>query len=304
MNIALFSGQGSQYAGMAKDLYDADNSLSTIFDTASEILGRDVKEICFNTDEETLGQTINSQPAIMTVSLVCLEAAKKKGFEFSGVAGHSLGEYAAMVASGVVSMEDGFRLIKARAEAMDKAAKANKGAMAAVLKVTPEQVEEVCESIDGYVVPVNYNSPQQTVIAGTCEAVAEASAKFAELKARVMPLKVASGFHSKLMESASKEFYETAKTITFNKPQVKYYSNVTGGEITDFSDMATILTQHIVSPVRFTSELNAMVNDGFTGFYEFGPNKVLTGLVKKTLSDVTAMNIENLKTLEEAFCNE
>lgn len=304
MNIALFSGQGSQYQGMTKDLYESDNSLGLIFDTASEVIGKDVKELCFNADEETLGQTVNSQPAIMTASLVCLESAKKKGFEFSGVAGHSLGEYAAMVSSGVVSMEDGFRLIKARAQAMDKAAKANKGSMAAVLKLTPQQIEEVCKSIDGYVVPVNYNSPQQTVIAGTCEAVEKAAAKFTELKARVVPLKVASAFHSKLMEAAAKEFYETAKTIKFNKAAVKYYSNVTGGELADFSDMPSLLAKHIVSPVLFTSELDAMSNNGFTGFYEFGPNKVLTGLVKKTLKGVTALNIENLKTLREAFDNE
>lgn len=303
MNIALFSGQGSQYSGMTKDLYEHDNSLSVIFDTASEITGRDIKDICFNADESVLGQTVNSQPAIMTASLVCLESAKRKGFEFSGVAGHSLGEYAAMVASGVVTMEDGFRLIKARAEAMDKAAKANKGSMAAVLKLSPEKIEEVCNSIDGYVVPVNYNSPQQTVIAGTVEAVAEATEEFSKLKARVVPLKVASAFHSELMESASKEFYETAKTITFKKPDIKYYSNVTGAELTDFSDMPSLLAKHIVSPVLFTSELNAMKNDGFTDFYEFGPNKVLTGLVKKTLNDIRALNIENLKTLEEAFCS-
>ena len=303
MNIALFSGQGSQYSGMTQVLYEHENSLSVIFDTASEITGRDIKDICFNADESVLGQTVNSQPAIMTASLVCLESAKRKGFEFSGVAGHSLGEYAAMVASGVVTMEDGFRLIKARAEAMDKAAKANKGSMAAVLKLSPEKIEEVCNSIDGYVVPVNYNSPQQTVIAGTVEAVAEATEEFSKLKARVVPLKVASAFHSELMESASKEFYETAKTITFKKPEIKYYSNVTGAELTDLSDMPSLLAKHIVSPVLFTSELNAMKNDGFTDFYEFGPNKVLTGLVKKTLKDIRALNIENLKTLEEAFCS-
>lgn len=304
MNIALFSGQGSQYTGMTKDLYESDNSLSVIFDTASEVIGRDIKDICFNADESVLAQTVNSQPAIMTASLVCLESAKKKGFEFSGVAGHSLGEYAGMVACGIVSMEDGFRLIKARVEAMDKAASENKGAMSAVLKLTPEQIEEVCKSVDGYVVPVNYNSPQQTVIAGTVDAVAKATEEFAKLKARVVPLKVASAFHSKLMESASKEFYETAKNIKFRKPEIKYYSNVTGAELTDFSDMPSLLAKHIVSPVLFTSELNAMKNDGFTAFYEFGPNKVLTGLVKKTLKDVKAVNIENLKTLEEVFCNE
>lgn len=301
MNIALFSGQGSQYAGMTKDLYESQESLSVIYDTASEILNKDIKDLCFNADETVLGETINSQPAIMTASLVCLQSALNRGFEFSGVAGHSLGEYAAMVASEMISMEDGFRLIKARSEAMDKAAKANKGAMSAVLKLTPEQIEEVCKSVNGYVVPVNYNSPQQTVIAGTIEAVQEATEKLTELKARVVPLKVASAFHSELMKTASEEFYETAKTITFKSPKVKYYSNVTGKELTDFSDMPALLAKHIVSPVLFTSELNEMEKDGFTEFYEFGPNKVLTGLVKKTLKNVKAVNIENLKTLDDNF---
>ncbi|MDE5947039.1 MAG: ACP S-malonyltransferase [Oscillospiraceae bacterium] len=301
MNIALFSGQGSQYAGMTKDLYESQESLSVIYDTASEILNKDIKGLCFNTDDTVLGETINSQPAIMTASLVCLQSALNRGFVFSGVAGHSLGEYAAMVASEMISMEDGFRLIKARSEAMDKAAKTNKGAMSAVLKLTPEQIEEVCKSIDGYVVPVNYNSPQQTVIAGTTEAVQEATEKLTALKARIVPLKVASAFHSELMKTASEEFYETAKTITFKSPKVKYYSNVTGKELTDFSNMPEILANHIVSPVLFTSELNEMEKDGFTEFYEFGPNKVLTGLVKKTLKNVKAVNIENLKTLDDNF---
>lgn len=301
MVISLFSGQGSQYCDMGKDIAEANPELLAMYDKASDIIGRDLKRICFEAEAEELNQTINSQPAIMITSLVCLEAAKKKGFEFSGAAGHSLGEYAAMTASGVISFEDGFRLIKARAEAMDKAAKENSGSMAAVLKLEPEKIEEVCSTIDGYVVPVNYNSPQQTVIAGETKAVESAMEKLAELGGRVKLLNVASGFHSKLMETAAKEFYETAKTITYKKPEIKYYSNLTGAELTDFSDMADILAKHIVSPVRFTSELAAMAADGFDTFVEFGPNKVLTGLVKKTFKGVKAFNIENCKNLEEAF---
>lgn len=301
MVISLFSGQGSQYQGMGKDIAEKYPELISLYDKASDIIGKDLKNICFEADEAILGETANSQPAIMITSLVCLEAAKNMGFEFSGVAGHSLGEYASMVASGVVSFEDGFRLIKARAEAMDKCAKANKGSMAAVMKLASEKIEEICASVDGYVVPVNYNSTQQTVIAGETSAVEKAAELFAVEGARVIPLNVASAFHSKLMEEASKEFFETAKTITYKKPEIKYYSNLTGAELTDFSDMAEILAKHIVSPVRFTSELNAMVNDGFDTFVEFGPNKVLTGLVKKTLKGVNAYNIENVKTLEGAF---
>ncbi|MBQ8298052.1 MAG: ACP S-malonyltransferase [Ruminococcus sp.] len=301
MTISLFSGQGSQTPGMGKDIAESDISLMKIFETGSEILGRDLKAICFDSPAEELALTINAQPAIMAVSLVCLNAALSKGYTFDGVAGHSLGEYAAMQASGMISLEDAFRLIKARAEAMDEAARSQKGAMAAVMKVAPEKVAEVCSSCKEYVAAVNYNSPMQTVIAGTPEGIAEASAVFAEMKARVVTLNVAGAFHSKLMQSAADKFYETAKTITFKTPEVKYYSNVTGGELTDFSDMAGILAKHIVSPVLFTSELAAMSEAGADTFYEFGPGKTLTGLVKKTLSGVKAANIENLKTLEEAF---
>ena len=152
-----------------------------------------------------------------------------------------------------------------------------------------------------YAAAVNYNSPAQTVIAGTPEGIAEVSEVFAEMKARVVPLKVAGAFHSKLMQTAADKFYETAKTIQFKAPQVKYYSNVTGGELTDFSDMPSLLAKHIVSPVRFTSELAAMQAAGAERFVEFGPGKTLTGLVKKTLSGVKAANAENLETIEAAL---
>ncbi len=300
MTISLFSGQGSQYQGMGKDILDAMPELSVIFDTGSEILGKDLRKICFDADDSELSRTVNAQPAIMSVSILCLEAAKAKGFRFDGVAGHSLGEYAAMYASGMVSLEDAFRLIKARSEAMEEATTLSKGAMAAIMKIAPEQVEEVCAAAKEYAAAVNYNSPVQTVVAGTPEGIAEVSEVFAGMKARVIPLNVAGAFHSKLMQPAADKFYETAKTITFNAPDCKYYSNVTGGELTDFSDMASLLAKHIVSPVRFTSELAAMQNAGADRFVEFGPGKTLTGLVKKTLKDVSALNIENLAGLEGA----
>lgn len=300
MTISLFSGQGSQYPGMGRDVAESDSSIMSIFEIGSEILERDLKSICFESSAEELSRTINAQPAIMAVSLACLASAVSKGYEFSGVAGHSLGEYAAMQASGMISLEDAFRLIKARAEAMDEAARAQKGAMAAVMKLAPEKIEEVCNNAKEYAAAVNYNSPMQTVVAGTPEGIAEVSAVFAEMGARVVTLNVAGAFHSKLMQSAADKFYETAKTITFKTPEVKYYSNVTGGELTDFSDMPSLLAKHIVSPVRFTSELAAMSSGGADKFVEFGPGKTLTGLVKKTLKGVKAANAENLESIEAA----
>lgn len=297
MTISLFSGQGSQYEGMGRDIAESIPELLSVYETGSEILGHDLKDICFSAPLDELSRTVNSQPAIMATSIVCLEAAKSKGFAFDGVAGHSLGEYAAMYASGMVTLEDAFRLIRARAAAMEEATQSAKGAMAAIMKIEPEKVEEVCANAKEYVTAVNYNSPVQTVIAGTPEGIAEVSEIFAEMKARVIPLNVAGAFHSKLMQSAADKFYETAKTITFKAPQCRYYSNVTGGELNDFSDMASLLAKHIVSPVRFTSELNAMFEAGARTFAEFGPGRTLTGLVKKTLKDVTAVNVENLDTL-------
>lgn len=301
MTISLFSGQGSQYTGMGRDIAESDPALMKIFETGSEILERDLKKICFESAPEELARTINAQPAIMSVSIICLNAAVSQGFTFDGVAGHSLGEYAAMYASEMITLEDAFRLIKARSEAMDEAASSTKGAMAAVMKLPPEKIAEVCSNAAEYAAAVNYNSPMQTVIAGTPEGIAEVSAVFKELGARVVPLKVAGAFHSKLMSSAADKFYETAKTINFKAPQVRYYSNVTGGELTDFSDMASLLAKHIVSPVRFTSELEAMQSAGADKFVEFGPGKILTGLVKKTLSGVAAANAEDIESLKGAL---
>lgn len=301
MIISLFSGQGSQYTGMGMDLLEAYPTLNTIYETASKVLGFDLKSIIQESDAETLSRTIYAQPAIMATSLCCLEAAKLQGFTFDGVAGHSLGEYAAMVASGMLSLEDGFRVIKARSEAMDAAAQQADGAMCAVLKLKPEEVERICAETEGYVVPANYNSSVQTVIAGDKAAVEAAAEACAALKARTMRLAVASAFHTKLMQPAADTFYTAIQDVTFQTPSVRFYSNVLGTELTDFSDMPSLLAKHIVSPVRFTQELAQMQADGADTFIEFGPKAVLTGLVKKTLKDVTAKNCESVDTLKEVL---
>ena len=299
-NVFLFSGQGSQYVGMGKELYESFPAAKEYFDKAAEVLGADIADICFNGPEEELNKTINSQPAIMATSLAAFAAARESGITFDGVAGHSLGEYAAMVAAGIVSADDGFKLIKARAAAMQKAADNSSGAMYAIIGLDAEEVEKICEQTQGYVVPVNYNSAVQTVIAGETDACERAAAVFTEMKKKAIKLNVASAFHSKLMQSAADEFIETAKTITFNAPKVEFYSNVLGTKLEDVSNMPEMLARHIVSPVRFTSELSEMEKAGYENFIELGPNKVLTGLVKKTLKGKTAVNIENTQTLDKA----
>ena len=302
-NCFLFSGQSSQYVGMAKEFYEKSPAVVEIFETAKSILGFDLYEICTSSDEATLAKTIYSQPAIFATSLAALEVATDSGITASAVAGHSLGEYAAMVACSMISIEDGFRLIKARSEAMQKCADNSSGAMCAILGLDAKEIEKVCEETDGYVVAVNYNSSAQTVIAGDSEAVDKAIETFTSMKAKAIKLKVASAFHSEIMRPAADEFYEAVKEmdINFREPTIDFYSNLNGAVLGDFNNMPEYLAKHIISPVRFTSELADMKENGYENYIELGPNKVLTGLVKKTLKGVTAVNIENLSTLDKAL---
>jgi len=289
----LFSGQGSQYPGMGEKIYSADPAAyDAIFETGSDILGFDVKNTMFTASAEELAKTSISQPVIFTMSLLCAKKYTDEGGSFDAVAGHSLGEYAAMVCAGVVDMATGFELIKKRAMCMEKAAQKNGGKMAAVLSPDVSLIENVCAEVTeagDYVVPVNYNSLQQTVIAGSEAGIAKASEKLtaAGVK-RVVPLAVAAAFHSQYMKEAADEFGSLISSVKFNTPEKAFYSNVTGGRLTDFSGMAELLAKHICSPVLFTKELAAMNGDGITVFTECGPGKTLTGLVKKTLTDVTA----------------
>ena len=286
---------------MGLDLAEKFTPAKEILECGSDILGFDLKDKLANSTAEELAQTRLSQPAIFTASLLSLCAARENGLDCDAVAGHSLGEYAAMYASGMLTMEDAFKAIKLRSEAMAKAAENSTGAMAAIIGADNETIDKICGEVNGFLAPANYNSPVQTVIAGEGAAVDEAIAKFTEMGKRSVKLAVSAAFHTKMMQSAADEFKAAIKDFTFSAPKCAFYANLYGKKLEDFSDMPSYLAAHICSPVKFVDELNAMQSAGIDTFIELGPNKVLTGLVRKTLKGVVFANIENLESLEKAL---
>ncbi len=273
----------------------------TVLECGSDIMGYDVPKALAESTPEQLAKTSLSQPAIFTTSLLALTAIREEGADCDAVAGHSLGEYAAMYAGGMLSMEDAFKAIKLRSAAMAKAAESSNGAMAAVVGADNALIEDICGEVNGFVAPANYNSPVQTVIAGEAAAVDEAMAKFGEKGKRCVKLAVSAAFHTKLMRPAAEEFRQQIADMSFSAPKCAFYSNLYGKRLTDFSDMPSYLAEHICSPVRFADELCEMQSAGIETFIELGPGHVLTGLVRKTLKGVTAVNAENPETLEKAL---
>lgn len=297
----LFSGQGSQYPGMGAELAEKYSACKPILECGSDIMGFDLLKKLTDSSAEELAQTRLSQPAIFTASLLALTAAREEGIDNCAVAGHSLGEYAAMYASEVLSLEDAFKAIKLRSEAMAKAAESSHGAMAAVVGADDAMIAEVCGKVGGFVAPANYNSPVQTVIAGEAAAIDEAMEKFAEQGKRCVKLAVSAAFHTKLMQSAADEFKAQIANLAFAAPNCDFYSNLYGKKLEDFSDMPSYLAAHICSPVKFVSELNEMQSAGIEAFVELGPGHVLTGLVRKTLKGTVNANVENPETLEKTL---
>lgn len=296
--VFLCSGQGAQYAGMGRELCAAFPAVQRIYECAGDVLGYDLAALSFGEDDAALAPTKISQPAIFAVSMAAF-AVVGKFCTPDAFAGHSLGEYAALTADGVFSLEDGFRVIATRAAAMQRAADENPGSMYAIVGSDEQTVSRICAETAGYVLPVNFNSPAQTVIAGEIEAARLAAETLAGMGAKAVKLAVSSGFHSKLMAGAADELREKLASVPHHAPQKPFYSNITGGLLPADTDLADYLARHLVSPVRFHAEIETMLADGIERFVELGPNKVLTMLVKRGFKQAEAFNVENIKTLEK-----
>jgi len=310
--ILLFPGQGSQYAGMSRDLaekFSANSQIKAVYECGSDILGYDLKALMYADDADSsakLSDTLYAQPTIFAASLVSLFALQEAGVvgEVNACAGHSLGEYAALVCCGVLDVESGFKAIKVRSQIMSKAGKANPSGMAAVIGVGADIVSSVCDKVNLqglYVTLANHNSPQQCVIAGELDALDKAEEILKALpdvkRLKVVRLKVSAAFHCKLMKEASQTFLEelTSLKLSFGDPKADFYSNLTAGKIEHIS--AEYLSTHMLSPVMFVPQLLKIHSKGYGVFIETGPGKVLSGLVSKTLEDVKVFNAEDSESL-------
>lgn len=290
MKAYIFPGQGAQFPGMAKDIYEQNKKAKELLDQANKILGFDITGIMFNGTADELKQTRVTQPAIFLHSVAL--ALSSETFRPDMVAGHSLGEFSALVSNGCLLFEDGLKLVYKRAMAMQKACEANPSTMAAILGLDDEVVEEICASIDEIVVPANYNCPGQLVISGSikgidiaCEKMKAAGAK------RALPLQVGGAFHSPLMEPAREELASAIQSTTFSKPVCPVYQNVNALPSTDVDAIRKNLIAQLTAPVRWTQSVRKMTEDGARTYIECGPGKVLQGLVKKISPEAETSSI-------------
>lgn len=292
MKSYIFPGQGAQFVGMGLDLYEKSAEAKALFEAANGILGFSITDIMFSGTDEDLKQTKVTQPAIFLHSVI-LSKVLGKNFAPQMVAGHSLGEFSALVANGTLSFEDGLQLVAKRAAAMQKACELQPGTMAAVLGLEDAKVEELCATIDGIVTPANYNCPGQLVISGELKAVEAACEKMKEAGAKkALILSVSGAFHSVLMKPAEEELAAAIEQTTFHKPLCPVYQNVTTTAVSDENAIKTNLIKQLTAPVKWTQSVQQMIADGATEFIEVGPGKVLQGLVKKINKEAVVASAE------------
>ena len=298
----LFPGQGVQVVGMGKDIYEKYEEARKIYDKANEITKMDVKKICFEGPEEELNKTENTQIAILTTSLAILEVLKSKNIEADVAVGLSLGEYGALIYSGIISLEDGLKLIQKRGYYMGNLLPDEEFAMAAVIGLDSSKIEDVCQNIakEGkFIVPANYNCKVQTVISGEKEAIEEATEKLKEAGAkRVIPLKTSGPFHTSKLEKAKEAYEKELENISFNEGKAKVIKNIDGTYYTKNDNIKEILSKHIISPVRFDKAIELMKEEKIEEYVEIGPGRALTGFIKKDNKEAKVYNINNLESLE------
>ena len=298
----LFPGQGAQTVGMGKDIYEKYEEARKIYDEASKISGMDIKKLCFEGPEEELNKTENTQIAILVTSLAILEVLKSKGIEAEISCGLSLGEYTALIYSGIISFEDGIKLIKKRGYYMGNLIPDEEYSMAAVIGLDSKKIEEICKEIKDlgkFVVPANYNCTTQTVVSGNKEAVDIAIEKLKEAGAkRVVPLKTSGPFHTSKLEKAKEAYSKELENVEFKQGKVRVIKNLDGTFYKENDDIKNILSNHIVNPVRFDRAIKLMQEENIEEYLEIGPGKTLTGFVRKDNREAKTYNINSLESLE------
>jgi [acyl-carrier-protein] S-malonyltransferase len=296
----IFPGQGSQYIGMGKDLYRQYPEAKRLYDRANEIMNMDLTGICFEGSDEELKQTRITQPAIFTHSIVVHTILKIKGITADAAAGHSLGEYSALVAAGALSFEDGLQLVKIRGECMQMSGEEKTGTMAAIIGLDSDLVDQICRDCSGIVRPANFNSPGQVVISGEPSAVQEAMEKAKGNGARrAVELTVSGAFHSELMEGAKLTLENALIDFSFNEPVIPVYMNVTAEPVESADHIKNLLSRQLISPVRWQEIIqNISIDEKAQLFYEIGPGKVLKGLNKRIVQDVACESIGTVEEIE------